>query len=70
MQFVGEKRGYFEKLSQGSKTWDMNSDGLGEMFGGEKFPLMSMESKNSLEFSFTLNSMSHFLLFMDPLFLK
>ena len=39
---MGEQQGYFEKLSQGSKTWDMNYGALGEMFGGIKFPLLSM----------------------------
>jgi hypothetical protein len=41
--------GYFEKLSNGSKTSDMTSDGLGEVFEGDsadmcggKFPLVLM----------------------------
>jgi hypothetical protein len=45
MQFLGGKGGYFEKLSNGSKTLDMTS----EVFEGDsadtcakKFPLMSM----------------------------
>jgi hypothetical protein len=40
---------YFEKLSNGSKTLDMTSGGLGEVFEGDsadtcarKFPLVSM----------------------------
>jgi hypothetical protein len=43
------KGGYFKKLSLGSETSDMTSEGLGEMFESdstdtcvEKFPLMSM----------------------------
>jgi hypothetical protein len=49
MRFLGGKGGYFEKLSNGSKTSDMTSEGLGEVFDGdsadtctEKFPLVSM----------------------------
>jgi hypothetical protein len=49
MQFLGGKRGYFEKLSKGSKTSVMTSDGLGEVFEGDsadmcggKFPLVLM----------------------------
>ena len=41
--------GYFQKLSYGSETSDMTSEGLGEMFEGDsadmcggKFPLMLM----------------------------
>ena len=52
MQFLGGKGGYFEKLSQGSKTLDMTSDSLGEMFEGncadtcaDKFPPISMEGQ-------------------------
>ena len=46
---LGGKGGYFEKLSNGSKTSDMTSEGLGEVFEGDsadmcagKFPLVSM----------------------------
>jgi hypothetical protein len=49
MQFLGGKGGYFENLSKGSKTWDMTSEELGEVFKGDsadtfagKFPLVSM----------------------------
>ena len=49
MRFMGGKGGYFEKLSKGSKTSDMSSEGLGEVFEGDsadmwagKFPLLSM----------------------------
>ena len=49
MQFLGGKGGYFEKLSNASKTLDMTSEGLGEVFEGDsadtcpgKFPLMLM----------------------------
>ena len=35
MQFLGGKGGYFEKLSNGSKTSDMTSEELGEMFEGD-----------------------------------
>jgi hypothetical protein len=49
MQFLGGKGGYFEKLSNGSKTSDMTSEGSGEVFEGNsadtcagKFPLVSM----------------------------
>jgi hypothetical protein len=35
MQFLGGKGGYFEKLSKGSKTEDMTSEGLGEVFKGD-----------------------------------
>jgi hypothetical protein len=49
MQFLGGKGGYFEKLSKGSKTSDMTSEGLGEVFEGDsadtcaaKCPLVSM----------------------------
>jgi hypothetical protein len=49
MRFLGGKGGYFEKLSKGSKTSDMTSEGLGEVFEGDsadisagKFPLVSM----------------------------
>ena len=49
MRFLGGKGKYFEKLSNGSKTSDMTSEGLGEVFEGdsadtcaEKFPLSSM----------------------------
>jgi hypothetical protein len=49
MQFLGGKGGYFEKLSKGSKTSDMTSEVLGEVFEGDsadtcarKFPLVSM----------------------------
>ena len=44
-----DKGGYFQKLSEDSKTSDMTSEGLGEMFegdsadtGGEQFPLTLM----------------------------
>ena len=43
------KGGYFQRLSQGSETSDITSEGLGEMFEGDyadmcvgKIPLMSM----------------------------
>ena len=46
---MGGKGGYSEKLSNSSKTSDMTSEGLGEVFEGdsadmcaEKFPLVSM----------------------------
>jgi hypothetical protein len=46
MRFLGGKGEYFEKLSKGSKTYDMTSEGLGEVFKGDsadmctrKFPL-------------------------------
>jgi hypothetical protein len=49
MRFLGGKGGYFEKLSKGSKTSDMTSEGLGKMFEGDsadmragKFPLVLM----------------------------
>ena len=49
MRFLGGKGGYFEKLSNGSKTSDMTSEGLGEGFEGDsadmcagKCPLVSM----------------------------
>jgi hypothetical protein len=49
MRFLGGKGGYFEKLSYGSETSDMTSEGLGEVFKGDsadtctgKFPLVSM----------------------------
>jgi hypothetical protein len=49
MRFLGGKGLYFEKLSKGSKTSDMTSEGLGEVFEGDsadmcagKFPLVSM----------------------------
>jgi hypothetical protein len=49
MQFLGRKGGYFEKLSKGSETYDMTSEGLGEVFKVDsadtfpgKFPLVSM----------------------------
>ena len=49
MQFLGGKGGYFEKLSNGSKTSDMTSEGMREVFEGDsadtctgKFPLVSM----------------------------
>jgi hypothetical protein len=32
MRFLGGKGGYFEILSKGSKTYDMTSEGLGEVF--------------------------------------
>ena len=38
MQFLGEKWGYFQKVSLGSKTLDVTLEGLGEMFEGEIFP--------------------------------
>ena len=44
--------GYFQKLSYGSETLDMTSEGLGEMFEGDsadtctgKFPLTSLGSE-------------------------
>ena len=49
MQFLGGKGEYFENLSKGSKTYDMTSEGLGEVFKGDsadmcggKFPLLLM----------------------------
>jgi hypothetical protein len=49
MRFLGGKGGYFENLSNGSKTLDMTSEGLGEVFEGDspdmcagKFPLVLM----------------------------
>ena len=52
MWFLGGKGGYFEKLSDGSKTSDMTSEGLGVVFEGDsadmcagKFPLMSMRGR-------------------------
>jgi hypothetical protein len=49
MRFLSGKGGYFVKLSNGSKTSDMTSKGLGEVFEGEsadmcagKFPLVLM----------------------------
>ena len=49
MTLLGGQRGYFPKLSYGSETSDMTSEGLGEMFEGDsagtcagKFLLMSM----------------------------
>jgi hypothetical protein len=49
MLLLGVKGWYFEKLSKGSKTSDMTSEGLGEVFKGDsadicagKFPLVSM----------------------------
>ena len=49
MIYLGGQGGYFEKLSKGSETSDMTSEGLGEMFEGDsadmcagKFPLVSM----------------------------
>jgi hypothetical protein len=49
MRFLCGKGGYFEKSSKGSKTSDMTSEGLGELFEGDsadtcakKFPLVSM----------------------------
>ena len=32
---LGEKEGYFEKMSLGSETLDMTSEGLEEMFEGD-----------------------------------
>ena len=32
MTFLGRQGGYFQKLSEGSETSDMTSEGLGEMF--------------------------------------
>ena len=47
MRFLGGKGGYFEKLSNGSKTLDMTLEGLVEVFEGDyadtyagKFPLV------------------------------
>ena len=49
MVYLGRHVRYFEKLSWGSETLDMTSEGLGEMFEGdfadkrtEKCPLISM----------------------------
>jgi hypothetical protein len=49
MRFLAGKGGYFEKFSKGTKTLDMTSEGLGEVFEGDsadtcggKFPLLSM----------------------------
>ena len=49
MLYLGGHVKYFEKLSWGSETLDMTSEGLGEMFEGdfadkrtEKCPLISM----------------------------
>ena len=49
MQVLGGQGRYFQKLSQGSETLDMTSEGSGEMVEGsfadmcaEKFPLVSM----------------------------
>ena len=49
MTYLGGQGGYFEKLSYGSETLDMTSEGLGEMFKGdsadtcaEKLPLVSI----------------------------
>ena len=56
MRFLGGKGGYFEKLSNGSKTSDMTSEGLGEVFEGnsaetcaEKFPLVSMGGRTNCQ---------------------
>jgi hypothetical protein len=35
MRFLGGKEVFFEKLSNGSKTSDMTSEGLGEVFEGD-----------------------------------
>ena len=35
MQFLGGKGAYFEKLSYGSETLDMTSEGFGEVFKGD-----------------------------------
>jgi hypothetical protein len=52
MRFLVGKGGYFEKLSKGSKTSVMISEGLGEVCEGdsadtcsEKFPLVSMRGR-------------------------
>jgi hypothetical protein len=56
MQFLGKKGGYFEKLTKGSKTYDITSEGLGEVFKGEsadtcdgKFPLVSMGGERTVK---------------------
>jgi hypothetical protein len=38
---MGGKGGYFQKLSQGSETSDMTSEGLGEMSEGDVHPKIS-----------------------------
>ena len=35
MTFFGGKGGIFQKLSQGSETFDITYEGLGEMFEGD-----------------------------------
>ena len=51
MVYLGGQRGYFQKLSLGSESLEMTSEGLGEMFEGDfsdmfagKFPLMFLFS--------------------------
>ena len=42
MTLLGGQGGNFQKLSLGSENSDTTSEGLWEMFEGEKFPLMLM----------------------------
>ena len=46
MQFLGGQRGYFKKLSKGSETMDMISEGWRDIFEGDfAIPLLSMEGQ-------------------------
>ena len=56
MRFLGGKGGYFEKLSKGSKTLDMTSEGLGEVLEGDSanmcsgiFPLVLMGGRVNVQ---------------------
>jgi hypothetical protein len=55
MQILVRKGGYFQKLSWGSKTSDMYSEGMGQMFGGdfadicnEKISLMRLGAERTV----------------------
>jgi hypothetical protein len=66
MLFLGGKGGYFEYLSKGSKTSDMTSEGLMEVFEGDsadmcagKLPLVSMGGRANVKRAQTVSEDHH-----------
>jgi hypothetical protein len=61
MRFLGGKGGYLEKLSNGSKTSDMTSEGLGESADTctGKFPLVSMGDERTVKRAQTVSEDPH-----------
>ena len=58
MQFLGGKGGYFQKLSYGSETFDMTSEGLGEMFEGDLVDMCANKDLHLRHWKFCIISIS------------